>query len=536
VINDSLSKGELKLPIQTNDADFPVVQYADDTILMLSAESDQVLMLKEILHKFGLSTGLQVNFQKSLIIPLNVEPQRTASLAAIMGCQVGSLPFPYLGLPLGTTRPCIKDLLPIVNGLERRLTATSIFLSQGARLQLISSALSSMPLHFLLSLKLPPGLILQLDRILRQCLWRDKDQPKPSLAAWDMVCKPKENGGLGIVNFKKKNDSLLMKHLHKFYNKADTPWVQLIWSSYYENVVPHVARPCGSFWWRDIMQLSSNFMSFSSVTPGTGISFSFWTDKWNFLGTNLPLSERFPRLFSFVLDKDMSAAQVFAVEDFTNLFYRPLSAQAYHEMCLVQQGMVAQPLSLSHDIWTYNWGDTYLPSKQYALAHAHLVVPAVFKWLWKSSCMMKHKAFAWLLLNDRLNTRDLLIRRNWKVTEDKHCVLCPIRAYEDRLHLFFECNFSRRIWTYLQIDWSRGSDIQSYVANARKDFGKPFFMEVMILACWHIWKQRNGKIFEHQRPTFAKWKCNFIHDISLLQHRIKDRHRDSLLTWIGSLP
>jgi hypothetical protein len=243
-----------------------------------------------------------------------------------MGCQVGSLPFPYLGLPLGTTRPCIKDLLPIVNGLERRLTATSIFLSQGARLQLISSALSSMPLHFLLSLKLPPGLILQLDRILRQCLWRDKDQPKPSLAAWDMVCKPKENGGLGIVNFRKKNDSLLMKHLHKFYNKVDTPWVQLIWSSYYENEVPHVARPCGSSWWRDIMQLSSDFMSFSSVTPGTGTSFSFWTDKWNILGNNQPLSERFPRLFSFVLDKDMSAAQVFAVEDFTNLFYRPLSA------------------------------------------------------------------------------------------------------------------------------------------------------------------------------------------------------------------
>jgi hypothetical protein len=243
VINDSLSTRELKLPIQTNDADFPVVQYADDTILMLSAEPEQVLILKDILHKFGLSTGLKVNFQKSLIIPLNVEPQITASLAAIMGCQVGSLTFPYLGLPLGTTRPCIQDLLPIVNGLERRLTATSIFLSQGARLQLISSALSSMPLHFLLSLKLPPGLILQLDRILRQCLWRDKDQPKPSLAAWDMVCKPKENGGIGIENFKKKNDSLLMKHLHKFYNKADTPWVQLIWSTYYDNVVPHAARP-----------------------------------------------------------------------------------------------------------------------------------------------------------------------------------------------------------------------------------------------------------------------------------------------------
>jgi hypothetical protein len=248
VINDSLNSNVLRLPIITNDPEFPVVQYADDTILLLAAEMDQVLALKDILHRFGLSTGLRVNFQKSQIVPLNVEGSVTSQLAEALGCQVGSLPFPYLGLPLGTTKPSIQDLMPIVHGLERRLTATSIFLSQGARLQLISSALCSMPLHFLLSLKLPPGLVTQLDRILRQCLWRDKDQPKPSLAAWHMVCKPKENGGLGIVNFQKKNTALLLKHLDKFYNKSDTPWVQLIWNSYYTDSVPHSARPCGSFW------------------------------------------------------------------------------------------------------------------------------------------------------------------------------------------------------------------------------------------------------------------------------------------------
>jgi hypothetical protein len=54
-------------------------------------------------------------------------------------------------------------------------------------------------------------------------LWRDKDGPKQSLAAWEMVCKPGDKGGLGIVNFSKKNDSLLLKHLDKFYNKAKVP-------------------------------------------------------------------------------------------------------------------------------------------------------------------------------------------------------------------------------------------------------------------------------------------------------------------------
>jgi hypothetical protein len=43
-------------------------------------------------------------------------------------------------------------------------------------------------------------------------LWRDKfDEPKQSLAAWDMVCKPKKYGGLGIVDFQKQNMALLLK-------------------------------------------------------------------------------------------------------------------------------------------------------------------------------------------------------------------------------------------------------------------------------------------------------------------------------------
>jgi hypothetical protein len=71
---------------------------------------------------------------------------------------------------------------------------------------------------------------------------------------------------------------------------------------------------------------------------------------------------------------------------------------------------------------------------------------------------------------------------------------------------------------------------------ARVSFGKPFFMEVVIMACRHIWLLRNGKISRNERPTFAKWKCNFIHDTSLLKYRIKGKFVDSFTSWISSLP
>jgi hypothetical protein len=121
---------------------------------------------------------------------------------------------------------------------------------------------------------------------------------------------------------------------------------------------------------------------------------------------------------------------------------------------------------------------------------------------------MSAKFFAWLVLQDRLNTRDLLQRRHWRVTDETHCMLCPLRAYEDRMHLFFECNFSRRVWNYLQITWTGSSDIQSNVHAARQSFRKPFFMEVVVTACRHIWLLRNAKIFRNGTPppTFRKWK------------------------------
>jgi hypothetical protein len=48
------------------------------------------------------------------------------------------------------------------------------------------------------------------------------------LAAWSMVTKPKNRGGLRVINLRMQNEALLVKNLHKFFNNADLPWVKLI--------------------------------------------------------------------------------------------------------------------------------------------------------------------------------------------------------------------------------------------------------------------------------------------------------------------
>ena len=77
-------------------------------------------------------------------------------------------------------------------------------------------------------------------------------------------------GGLGVINLKIQNQGLLLKQLHKFYNKQDVPWVQLVWNSYYNHQTPHAMDPCGSFWWKDLMQLSDIYRGVTKASVGSG--------------------------------------------------------------------------------------------------------------------------------------------------------------------------------------------------------------------------------------------------------------------------
>jgi hypothetical protein len=50
-----------------------VVQYADDTIIVMQGDEQQLLILKDILQKISISSGLMVNYHKSCLVPINVD-------------------------------------------------------------------------------------------------------------------------------------------------------------------------------------------------------------------------------------------------------------------------------------------------------------------------------------------------------------------------------------------------------------------------------------------------------------------------------
>jgi hypothetical protein len=135
IVNKARAQGLLNLAIPLQyTKDFPILQYADDTLIIMEGCGRQLFILKALLNTFADSSGVRVNFGKSMLIPINISVEKTKHLAATFGCSVGSLPFTYLGLPLGLTKPKVEDFLPLVTRCERRLVSTSLFLSQAGKL------------------------------------------------------------------------------------------------------------------------------------------------------------------------------------------------------------------------------------------------------------------------------------------------------------------------------------------------------------------------------------------------------------------
>ncbi|KAK2649147.1 hypothetical protein Ddye_016636 [Dipteronia dyeriana] len=92
--------------------------------------------------------------------------------AATFECKSVALPFPYLGLPLGS-RPCSKAFWrPVLEKIEARLAPWKRkFLSKNGRLVLIKSVTSSIPIYYISVFKMPVGIAQRIEKLQQSFLW-----------------------------------------------------------------------------------------------------------------------------------------------------------------------------------------------------------------------------------------------------------------------------------------------------------------------------------------------------------------------------
>ncbi|KAL0294211.1 UNVERIFIED_CONTAM: Retrovirus-related Pol polyprotein from type-2 retrotransposable element R2DM [Sesamum radiatum] len=226
--------------------------FADD-LLFSKADPNSVSLFKEGLTTFAELSGLQANLHKShLILSSSAAPLR-ATLLTILGFQEGHLPLRYLGLPLLASRLSVADCHPIIQKIEARIRGwDGILLSFAGRVQLIKSVLSAL-----------------------------------------QVCRPVDEGGLGIRDIHALNKGLMSRHLWRLIvNERSSIWVN--WISHYRlrnYSVWTISTRSGTWGWRKLIRLRDSLRPCITYRIGDGTSFSLWHDPWHDRG---PLISQFP--------------------------------------------------------------------------------------------------------------------------------------------------------------------------------------------------------------------------------------------------
>lgn len=107
--------------------------------------------------------------------------------------------------------------------IEKLIMEINSMITYTDRLIIANSVLSGLPTFNLCTFKVPVSIIEQVDKYRKHFLWDNGDVNRKGrcLVAWTKACMSKYQGGLGIIDLRTQNSALLLKNLHKFYNKMD---------------------------------------------------------------------------------------------------------------------------------------------------------------------------------------------------------------------------------------------------------------------------------------------------------------------------
>jgi hypothetical protein len=292
------------------DEGLSILQYADDTILFMDHDYEKACNLKLILCAFEQLSGLKINFHKSEVFCFGAAKECESQYAQLFGCKMGTYPFKYLGIPMNYRKLSNADWNGVLERIEKKLSSwKGKHLSSGGRLVLINSVLSSLPLYMMSFFEVPRKVLWKMDYLRSRFFWQsDQEKKKYRLTKWNILCQPKDIGGLGIKNIDIQNKCLLSKWVFKLINEEGL-WQQILRRKYLGNkTLGQVVRKQGdSHFWSGLMKVKDIFFANGIFRVNNGQDTRFWEDKW--LG-DFSLQHRFPSLYNLVQRKNATVANV----------------------------------------------------------------------------------------------------------------------------------------------------------------------------------------------------------------------------------
>ena len=154
--------------------------------------------------------------------------------------------------------------------------------------------------------------------------------------------------------------------------------------------------------------------------------------------------------------------------------------------------------------WPWSASGVYTARSTYKMLCLGQEQYAAAACIWSCRGPLKLKIFIWLALKHRLWTTDRRARHGLQLQADAcHLCLQEVDAIE---HILVQCVYARQVWHYCRQAMKMAIRIPSpeqtleawwleeraLVMSKKK---KKWLDAWIILVCWHLWKQRNARVF-----------------------------------------
>jgi hypothetical protein len=473
-------ENELLQPLARRALQHRVSLYADNVVLFLRPDANDIAITVDILHLFGEASRLRTNLQKSNVLPIRCGDLKLQLVQELFPCATSDFSCKYLGLPFSLKKLKKEHIQHIIDKLADQLPGWKVdLLTRAGRKVHVQFVLTSMILYIAMSSDFPQWAHKAIDKIRRSYFWRGHKEAKGGhcLAVWESVCHPIEYDGLGISNLKNLDWALR---------------AQWLWLPKTEPQHPGSALD---------IQVPGHVRAFFSVAistnVGKGESTVFWTDCWL---QGRKIAGLAPLLFAAIPQarrKRYTVQQAFQNHTWTADIQGVVTIEIiveYIQMWELLLDIQLQPEVEDTHVWRLSANGKYSAKSGYD----HLFMGAtIFKpceRIWKSWAPPKCHFFLWLAAHKRCWTADRLACRGLP-----HPDKCPLCDQEDENidHLLVSCVFSRQVWYYVlrQVDLHSLSrqptdlvfdDWWEKAAAATSGMSKKGLNSLIILGAWAI--------------------------------------------------
>eukprot|EP00253_Pinus_taeda_P031502 PITA_31502 len=502
-------------------------QFVDDTMLYGYPSAQEASRLKSLLKDFSDASGLHVNNAKSQIFFFHTPPSVKLAITRILGFHAASLPSTYLGAPLTASaikQPAWRVLLEKFESKLNLWTYRS--LNMANRAVLIKSILQAMPLYLFSILAAPKWVLKRLRNLQRDFLWGSSaSHRKWALVKWEMICKPKSKGGIGLRDPESSNIIMNAKIWWQWLTNPDKIWAS-IWTAKYTNNSPQ----------NEIIRYEPMQPKLSNILP--------------------------PRLIPNRQEQQLATVHQFWKQDLANGFrqWSPsnqiiTNATKQEEITLEEElRKISIRMENSEDIlrWGYSPKGTYTTSEAYTLSiHSDIRPDPLWDRIWSFKAWLKISHLLWMVGHRKILTWDKLRRRNFH--GPSICHNC-FNNEENQQHLLDTCPLASKLWDQVsfrcQLQGKKPGDIIDTIRQWPKS---PYDSEILNhlwniipgIVIWNIWKERNRRIFKNQSSTTEEIWIRMHSNLKETMHLkswtkedlpTKDREQNILNNWKLELP